>query len=227
VRTGRHFAAALIVGLACVAARAQEPTIIESEGRAFIEVAPDEVRFHFTKSFDGPTLNDITTQAAAFEKAAAKALDDLDVTPLRQDPVRLTVPQLQKASASGRVGVRFAVPAASAGTGAGGGPPPAELAEKMRKAAVSLLADVEFAGFAVGDPAPAEQDVVSRASENALYHAEALGELIAGSVTGVERISVEETRWEGLEPVDGALPIPPVVSCHARVRISYQYTPAR
>jgi len=224
---GRYIAAALLAGIVCVGAHAQQPTIIESEGHASVPVIPDEVRFHFVKKFDGPTLDDIAAQAAVFEKATAKALDDLDVTPLRREPVQLVVPQMRVAAATGKVSARFAMPASGGAPGAGGPPPLAELAEKLRKAGVSLMAEVEFGGFAVTDPAPAEQDVVSRASENALYHAEALGQLIEGRVTGVDRISVEETRWDGLEPRDGALPIPPSVTCHARVRISYQYTPAR
>lgn len=227
MRPRLYIAAVLIAGIVCAAAQAQQPTIVESEGKASVAVNPDEVRFHFVKKFDGPTLDDIGAQVAMFKKATAKALDDLDVTPLRHDPVQLSVPDVRQTRATGRVSVRFAMPTASATPGAGGPPPLAELAEKLRKAGVSLMAEVEFGGFAVTDPAPVEQDVVSRASENALYLAEALGELIEGRVTGVERISVEETRWDGLEPSDGALLIPPTVTCHARVRISYQYTPAR
>lgn len=227
MRTRVHIAAVLAIGLACLSAAAQQPTVIESEGRASVAVAPDEVRFYFVKKFAGPTLDDIAAQAAAFEKSTAKALDDLDVTPLRQEPVQLLVPNMKTAEAVGRISAQFAVPAANATPGAGGPPPLADLAEKLRKAGVSLLAEVEFGGFAVTDPAPLEQDVVARAAENALYHAEALGDLIEGRVTAVERISVQETRWEGLKPVEGALPIPPAVTCHATVRISYQYTPAR
>lgn len=217
----------LAIGMACISASAQQPTIIESEGRASVAVSPDVVQFHFVKKFAGPTLGDITAQAATFEKSTTKALDDLDVTPLQQEPMQLLVPNMKSAEAVGRIAARFAVPAANTTPGAGGPPPLAELAEKLRKAGVSLLAEVEFGGFAVTDPAPLEQDVVARAAENALYHAEALGDLIEGRVTGVERISVEETRWEGLKATDGALPIPPAVTCHATVRISYQYTPAR
>lgn len=226
MNTKRHIAATILAGLLCAAASAQQQTIIESEGKASADVPPNEVQFHFIKEFDGPTLDDVSAQAAAFEKATAKALDDLDVTPLRLDTVRLMVPQFQQASATGELVMRFAVPGTSATPSAGGPPVLAELAEKLRKAGVSLRAEVRFGGFAVTDPAPVEQDVLARASENALYHAEALGALIEGRVTGVERISVEETRWEGLDAVDGQLPIPPSVKFHARVRISYEYTTA-
>ncbi len=219
-------AALLIAGLVCVTAPAQQATVIESEGKASVAVHPDEVLFRLEKMFTGPTLDDVAKQAAAFEKAVTKALNDLNITPLGQDPAQLTLPGLEP-GALGQISVRFALPTAKQTPGAGGPPALADLAEKLRKASVSLMAQAEFGGFAVTDPAPTEQDVVARASENALYPAEALGELIEGRVTGVEKIVVEEIRWEGLEPKDGALTIPPAVTCHARVRISYQYTPAR
>ncbi len=226
MRVGQRIAAGILSGLLCAAFAAAQttpsPTIIESEGHASVDVAPDQVRFEFSKSFDGPTLIDTAAQALAFEKAVTQALRDLELQPLKQDPVRLLVNGLRVPRTTARVSVAFAMPAESPAKDAA--PTLAELAEKVRKGGVSLLADAAFAGFGVNDRAAPEQEAVSRASENALYHAEAVGALLEGRVIGVERIVIVEADWDGLDAREGALPIPPAVQCRARVRISYQYS---
>jgi hypothetical protein len=230
MRAPRWIAAWVVAGLASsIHAMAQTPatpsTIIESEGQASIDVAPDEVKFEFSKAFAGPTLIDAAAQAIAFEKSVTQALEDLDLKPLRQDPVRLLMAGTGPPRASAKISAVFAMPKEASGDAAEGNAPPlAILAEKLRKAGVSLSTETVFSGFGVKDHAPPEQEAVSRASENALYHAEAVGALLEGRIMGVERIVIVETGWDGLDAAGGALPIPPALKCHARVRISYQYS---
>jgi len=50
--------------------------------------------------------------------------------------------------------------------------------------------------------------------------------LLEGHVLGAEHVTIVETGWDGLDVKDGTLPIPPMVECHARVRISYRYSSA-
>ncbi len=226
---GRAFASLLMAGLACALnAPAQQTTaIVQSEGEANVAVAPDEVKFEFTKNFGGPTLIDTATQAAVFEKSLTQALADLDSTPARQDPLRLSMPGVGRQDTVARILVSYPMPGeARAGGAAPGAPPLVELAEKIRKAGVSLLAKADFAGFGVSDRETPEQEAIARASENALYHAEAVGALLEGRVLSAERITITETRWKGLDENAGALPIPPAVECFARVQISYQYSSA-
>jgi hypothetical protein len=228
---GRRIAAVVLVGLGCIVragAQTSPPTtIIESEGQASVDVAAEEVRFEFTKTFDGPTLIDAAAQALVFEKAVTQALHDLELQPLRQDPVRLLVAGLGQPRTTARVSVTFPMPGEGrVAAAAPSAPPLADLAERLRKAGVSLLAEAMFSGFGVKDHAAPEQEAISRASENALYHADAVGALLEGRVIGVERIVIVETGWDGLDAINGALPIPPAVQCHARVRISYQYSSA-
>ena len=105
-------------------------------------------------------------------------------------------------------------------------PPLVELSEKMRKAGALLTATAEFVGFDVNDRETPERDAIARAAENALYHAEAVGELLDGQVTSADHVTIVETRWEGLDAANGSLTNPPSVACVARVRISYRYSPA-
>ena len=222
---GRAFASTIAAGLAfAFCAVAQNPTaIVESEGEAKVAVAPDEIRFEFKKSFNGPTLTDSASQAAAFEKALTQALGDLDAAPLKQGPLQLSVPDAGHQTIDGKVRVSYGVPTANAAPGAAPRTPLVELVERIRKAGVSLMAETAFAGFDVSDRETPEHDVIARASENALYHAEAVGELLEGRVLGVDRIEIAETGWKGLDTKDG-LSIPPVAECFARVRISYRYS---
>jgi len=228
----RCFVLVVAAGLAStLRAQAQQPAtaIVESEGAAKIAIAPEQLYFEFSKSFDGPTLIDAAAQANAFEKALTQALGDLDSTPTRHDPLRLRVPGGTKPLLKAFIRVTFPMPESNGSLDAPTKTAPlAELAEKIRKAGVSLMAEARFAGFDLSDRETSEQDAIARAAENALYHAEAVGALLEGRVIGAERITILETRWEGLDAAEGTLPIPPVVECHARVRISYQYSsPAR
>ena len=116
----RAFASIVLSGLmwSLGAETQQQPTaIVESEGQAKVAVVPDEIRFEFTKSFDGPTLIDAAAQSAVFEKAVTQALNDLDSTPTRQDPVRLRVPGIGKAHATALIHVSYPMPADKPATG--------------------------------------------------------------------------------------------------------------
>src|SRR5262245_37078297 len=128
----RAFASMLLAGLAFAAiASAQESTaIVESEGEAKVAVAPDEVRFEFTKTFSGPTLTDSGAQATAFEKALTQALSDLDAAPLKQEPIQLGVPAVSKQSILGRILVSYAVPAVSPNPGTAPKTPLVDLVER-------------------------------------------------------------------------------------------------
>ncbi len=222
----RAFAIALLAGFACAqSADAQQPAaIVESEGKASVVVSPDTVLFEFTKDFTGPTLVDTEAQSVIFEKALTQALNDLDATPTQREPLKLTVPGLDNPIATAFIRVSYPMPEGSGPAGSVSGTPLVTLAEKIRKAGVSLLARVRFAGFEVTDRETPEQEAIARASENALYHAEAVGALLEGRVIKAERITIVETGWEGLQAKESALSVPPAVECFARVRISYQYS---
>jgi hypothetical protein len=218
-----HSAVLASIALLSADARSQtHATIIESEGQAEVEVPPDEVGFRLERSFSGPTLIDAMKQVRAFERSVSQGVSDLEMAIGRQDAVRVRV--RQRASQLEAWLVLWIPVTQTPGGGAAQTDDLAEAAELVRKLAVSVSANATFAGYGVTDREPHEQEAVARASENALYLADAAGALAQRHVVDVERLTILETRWEGLvETQDGTMPIPPGVKCRARVRIAYRY----
>lgn len=224
IRRYRASAVATIVTMATFGAFAQDtPTIIESEGEATIPVAPDEVGFRLERRFSGPTLTDAMKQVRAFERSVAQGVTDLELAMRRQDTARVRVGQRP-------IGLDASVELWIAATPADRAADPAEtlieIAERVRKLGVTVSADVRFAGYAVVDREPIEQEAVARAAENALYLADAAGALAQRQVVDVERLRIIEAVWEGVAaPADGIMPVPAAVACRARIHISYRYEP--
>lgn len=195
---------------------------IDSEGEATIEIAPDQAHFDLIKTFKGATLDDAADQALNFDQTVTQALRDVDLSPIARDPISLGLSRPPQVSAIATVGLAFTVSASEervkqirALT---------NTVERVRKLAVSLGCDVVFRGFSITDPETVEQEAVARATENALYHADAIGMLLNARVTGVERVTVIETAWLGTQPEDNVpIPVPPILRCHARVRVDYAY----
>jgi hypothetical protein len=195
------------------------PTIIQSEGTAAVEVAPNEMGFRLERNFSGPALTDAMRQFRAFERSIAQGVTDLELAISRQDPARLRVRQ-RAVQIEASLTLWIATPGTSGDAQAEA---LVETSERVRKLAASVSANVGFAGYGVTDREPLEQEAVARAAENALYLAEAAGALAQRHVVDVERLTVLETSWDGVAPSDGSMPIPPNVSCRARVRIEYRF----
>ncbi len=225
----KHLASRLLQTAACLAllagshhaAAQSEPTIIESIGEAEVEVAPDEIGFRLERSFSGPTLTDAMKQVRAFERSVSQGLTDLQIAVSRQEGARAHVRQ-RAIQLEASLVLWIAMPAGAAGTSLSEAL--VEISERVRKLAVTVSAHATFSGYGVADREPFEQDAVARAAENALYLADAAGELAQRHVVDVERLTILETRWDGVSATqDGTMPVPPDVKCLARVRIAYRY----
>jgi hypothetical protein len=214
-------AAVLLAGGADAVAQTP-PTIIESEGEASIEVAPDELRFELERSFSGPTLVEAMKQVRAFERAVSQGVTELEIPVARQEGARIHVHQ-----GPARIDARIALSVGAGGKDRSQPSAPeayVETGELMRKLGAAVSSEVVFAGYAVIDRDSAEREAVERAAENALYLADAAGELVQRHVVDVEKLTIVERRWDGIEsPPGGAMSVPPEVRCYARVRIAYRY----
>ncbi len=198
---------------------------IDSEGEATIEAAPARARFVVTKNFPASTLDAAADRALAFGPSVEQALRDLDLAPIRRSTVAMALEPQPPVAAEAEVTLWFAV----ADSGRSGERIRAftETVERLRKLSVSLGCAVRLAGYEVDNPESVEQEAVARATENAIYHADAIGELVGARVTGVERVSVLEVAWSGRERADTeSLRAPPQLRCFARVRVFYTYASA-
>lgn len=213
------FAAAWCTAVSTIAQN--PPTIIESEGEALVSVAPDEAGFRFTRRFTGPTMPEAMKQVRAFERAIAQGVTDLELTECRQEPVNISATQRPIALDAS---VELWIPLTPADSAVIGPDALIDVAERVRKLGVTVSSEVSFAGFAVLDREPVEQEAVERAAEDALYLADVAGALAQRHVVDVERLTIVETAWEGVSaPVNGNIPVPPNVTCRARIRIEYRY----
>lgn len=205
------------------AAQAQESASrIDTEGEATVDATPQEARFVVAKSFSGSTLDAAAQRAIAFGASVEQALRDLELTPLRRNPVALSLETRTPIAAEADVTLWFAVP--NPGDGQERVRAITDLVEGLRKLSVSLGCTVRLAGYELDDPERVEQEAVARATENAIYHADAIGNLVNARVTGVERVSVLEVTWSGRELQErDTLRVPPAMQCRARVRVYYTY----
>ncbi len=164
---------------------------------------------------------DAMKQVRAFERVIAQGVTDLDIAGCRQEPASVSAAQRPIALDAA---VELWVPIAPADPATASADALIEIAERVRKLGVAASAEVSFAGFAVRDREPLEQEAVERAAEDALYLADVAGALAQRHVVDVERLTIVETAWEGVTaPANGNMPVPPNVACRARIRIEYRY----
>jgi len=221
---------ALFLGLAalnlCVASAHATGPLIESTGTATIDVEPDEIVFLARQRYADASLESGNDRATAMRRTLESGMNDLELRPLRVSPVQIGLDLDGAPAVSAELELAFAA-------GANDGPLPREavarLAERLRKLAVATDIDIRFAGFAIREPETVEQDAVARATENALYHADAVGALVNAHVAGVERVTVDTVNWHGLavDSTDSSpVPWPPEVRCEAFVTVVYAYESA-
>lgn len=198
--------------------------IIQSEGVATVEAAPDFAGFWIHKTSTGATL----TEAIAGVKGFAQALDEqLDAAGLAE-PATKAVSDVSIANVNeptAKVSARLLFPARRFASPEDGLDQFAQLVAGLQAAAKALGGDLEGPYFTVQAEEEIVQTAVARAVEQALPAAVGAARVMRTRIDSVDTVEVTAVNWNQ-EP-DTRAPQPQVrrVTCTARVKVRYIFAP--
>lgn len=229
----RRLFAAIAVTLLSGAATAQvttPPPTVTSDGEAFVIAAPTFADFWFVASRAEATNLEAANVALGFRQAVQAQIDERALKPISVESAGVTIPAAEDHAAAAAVRVRFPVAQFASND------------EKIKSFATlcdqldetrAALADaygclLRGPILGVEDAEETEQQAVSRATENALYKADAVASLLQSQVYAVQAVEVLRAEWllEAQENPEHA-PSTTEVTCHAQVRVVYLITPGQ
>ncbi len=219
-------APAIIVSIALVtrvvvAQTAVAPTpTITSEGEAVVSVMPSFADFWFTAERVSDAILNAANQTIEFREAVEAAMSDRSPKPLTVEASSMNVPSAAGLVATLTVRVRFPIIQNAAEDERIRAF--ATLCDALRATSATLNCAISGPVFGVSEAEQTEQQAVSRATENALYKADAIAALLQSQVYAVESVEIVETQW--LTKAEDSQEHPPSVSrlsCRGRVRVVY------
>ena len=212
----------LLLGCFAAVAAAQDfatPTIV-SEGTATISVQPEFVSFGIERYAGGESAKAAVAEANAFEEELRAALDEAELTAAEFTLGAVTF--VDRTSVRRRADLRFSM---------GGFDTPDDRANHVADLVdrVSAVCDKLEAGswgpyLEPASKETAEQTAVERATENALYRADAIATLIAGQIMSVVQATIVDVSWgDSNEEKGGEFGLGTVkaLECTARVEVAY------
>ena len=163
--------AVLIAGLGPASLAAEEGARIESGGSATVPIPADFAEFWLTFKTKDLELVEGAKKSLAFEDSLRKALEAAELSPILIQVSGVGIPDLNEnvTVVTGRVRYRLSHYTTQEDRTLSF----AGLCEKMRAVGASLQCITEGPGLGVDEKEAIEQEAVARATENALYHAEA------------------------------------------------------
>lgn len=226
IRSGPLYRAlCLTAGAACLSAiaLAQDESFptVESIGEARIEVPPAYTEFSLELRKTDSTLEASADQVLLFEENLRKTLkkEDLLTASIQMSGVHFDGLPSTEAAILARI--RFTLdPHATPGTRARR---TAKVSDGMLKLAALLDCEVRGPFYGVDDREAIEQEAIARATENALYKADAVAMVMNVSIVAVQSVRVLEVNWgqedaaAGAERADAKRLV-----CTARTKIVYR-----
>ena len=207
--------------------QAEQPATIISEGEGTVNVPPAVVALELTVTQQGDTFAAAMQPLVDFEDQLRAAFQDAELKPLEVTVSGVRLTQLESTkTATITATIRFDMaPITTAES------PAEEFAARIDQihAVATAVAGGELSDptFEAADPQTLEQDAVSRATENALYRADAVATLMESRIYAVQRVHIQEVQW--LTGDAAALPaeMPSLdnITCRARVEVEYLYAP--
>lgn len=194
---------------------------IDGVGEASVSVQPDYVDFWLTFRAKSNTLEESAAKALPFEKKLKEALEKKELATESVVVSGLSIPSINTPEAVVSARIRVPLPRFSP--------------DEKRGTAFGALCDTIVAigkmlGCAVEGPElqsenreTLEQDAVARATENALYRADAIAALMDSEIYAVQSVSVIDVKWSTGAGQKDVLPDLNRITCTARVKVVYRY----
>ena len=219
-----RIAALMLLLAATIHAYAQNelPATLTSSGRATVTAEPNVIEFRFQMTGAGDSIAAAATPLAAFEDNLRAAFRERELTPLSLNVSGLAIPPIEENQISVYAAVtlpvvRYAVIEERIKA-------MSELYTEIRELAAALKATVQGPTLNVDNPQQVEQQAVARATENALYKADAVAQLMDSEVYAVQDVTINSVEWNA-DPAE-----PPAnlaaIHCTAHVTVRYLYAPS-
>lgn len=219
-----HWIAFMMLSLSwTVFAQNTPPSTITSTGEASQHAAPTHVEFQFSASFEETTLVSSTEKANAFP---AQFRETVKTRKLDESQLTFRLPSVNSVN-SNVVTVhgtmRFSLPGAT-------DPDDLVLEYAALCDAVAALGKAAHAivhgpKLIVEDSDLFEQQTLKRATENALYKADAVAQILNTRIYEVRSVEIQELRWHLDKKDPKTAPGLDRLTCTAKVSLTYLHQP--
>ena len=215
----------MTVGATCLPSIAwtqvEAPPIVESDGDAQIEVPPAYAEFSLEYRRMETTLKASTNRVLRFEEDLRKALKQADLLPISVRVSGVRFDGLPDTQARVLAHVRFTVDPLS--TPEDRAHRTAEVSDSLHEIAKLLNAEIKGPYYGIDNKEAVEQEAIARATENALYKADAVALVMNISIVAVQSVRVLDVNWgqEAATAGERRADADRLV-CTARTRIVYQ-----
>ena len=210
-------------------ARAQEVPVstIETEGMAVVDTLPTYVEFWLHVSTSGESATEAVEAALRFEPALRKELQTREMTPSELSFTGIAIPDVGTKEANVSARLRFSASTFTA-TEDEGARQFAQLCDKII-ALIGAFQHAKLEGPALGlaDMQTIEDSAIARATEKAYPAAKAAALIMNGQIIAVDKVVVETVVWNKAPGVNATQPDIRRVSCTAKVRVTYTFTPSQ
>ncbi len=218
----RRLTMVLVALAALLPVHAQEEleTTISSEGTATIEVEPAVAVFRMVRSVTGATTVAAAAETAlGLETALKESLAEKSLIPESVEMMGVRVVDIETKTVETSATIRFPLEGATPDSRAKN---LAALCDDVASVAKKVECKLEGPFLEPLDREAQEQVAITRATENALYKADAAAAAMQSRIEIVRTAVVEETSWDTEGPL-GAVPADSLrLLCHARVKMVYK-----
>jgi uncharacterized protein YggE len=196
---------------------------VESNGRATVAAQPERVEFVLKFRVRGETFEEAVTKAEPLEEKLREALDDFEPAALDIALGAIQIRSLSPPQVYQDAVVRFPIQRRTSGKDRATAF--AKLCDRINTVASELSADVRSPVLGVDNPESFEQETVQRATENALYRADAIAAIMKSQIFAVQSVTISDVRWiHSTEDPETAPNLDRLV-CAARVNVVYSLAP--
>ncbi len=196
---------------------------VESKGKGTVAAQPERVEFVLKFRVTGETFEKAVIKAEPLEKKLREALNDFEPAALDIALGAIQVRSLSPPQVYQDAVVRF--PIQRRASGKDRATAFAKLCDRINTIASELNAGVRGPILGVDNPESFEQETVQRATENALYRADAIAAIMKSQIFAVQSVTISDVRWiRSTEDPETAPNLDRLV-CDARVDVVYSLAP--
>jgi uncharacterized protein YggE len=217
----RVVAVAVMFAATGMAQETPVPTTIRNEGKATVFATPEFVDFWITKTIEGPSFEELTAGLRRFPVELRAAIDEAGLKPVQIEASSPRIASVGVGSGEASALLRFSISRMQGDeeTAKAYG----RVCDQLKALAEKVGAKIDGPNLEAAQPETVEQDAVSRATENALYRADAIAALMGARILAVQIAKVIEVKWDRGRENGNVLTGMDRIECAARVEVTYTY----
>ena len=196
---------------------------IQAEGTATLLAQPERVEFVLKFREEGLTFEEAARKVESVEEALRSALEEADLSPLEISLGALQIRRLSQpvveVSAILHFPIRRLVDDADRAAEF------AKLCDRINGIARDVKAVAEGPILKVDNPEGFEQEALQRATENALYRADAISAIMKSQIYAVQSVEILGVEWVRSAGDPATAPDLDRLACVAKVNVVYSLAP--